>query len=143
MVQARRTGHGHGVEGGCLWPHVVPGICAPEGTCVHCPNTRSPLLLLPLLQSDHERAALIDHDVGCMIFVPLLTTASSSSSSSVAGAQVPAFKARVRYRAQGTVPSERYGRPKLSWKQAESLSLIRSFLAAHGVLPNASPSTRR
>ena len=77
-------------------------------------------------------------DAGSMSFVPSLKSSSPSSASS---AQVLSFEPRVRYRAQGTMPEKRY-RHKVTRTQSHGLFLLRPFLAAEGVLPAASASSR-
>lgn len=85
---------------------------------------------------------LSDIDCGGMSFVPLLNTAPSPSASSSAGVQPLAFTKKVRYKAQGRVPSKKYPGKKLTVSQRESLTLLRPFLAAHGQLPSANRSSQ-
>ena len=79
-------------------------------------------------------------DCGSMSFVPILKTTMSLSSSSTASTQAQGFQARVRYRAQGLKPEQRY-RHKVTRTQSRSHLLLHPFLAAQGILPAV--STRR
>ena len=80
--------------------------------------------------------ALRHVDGSRMSFVPTLTNASRLSTGSTTGAQAHRFEARVRYKAEGLRPEKRYG-SKVSRRQAASVLLLRPFLAAQGVLPDA------
>ena len=64
--------------------------------------------------------ALKEYDCGSMTFVPIFTGES--------------FQARVRYRAQGLRPEQRY-RGKATHSQVRNISLLRPFLAAEGIAP--------
>ena len=64
--------------------------------------------------------ALKRYDCGSMTFVPIFKGES--------------FQAKVRYRAQGLKPEQRY-RGKATHSQVRNISLLRPFLAAEGIVP--------
>jgi hypothetical protein len=86
-------------------------------------------------------ALLTRADCGSMTFVPILKSALSASSSSAATAHPQGFQARVRYRAEGLKPEQRYR--KATRTQSRGIWLLRPFLAAQGALPAATASSRR
>ena len=80
---------------------------------------------------------------GGMSFVPILTRVPSNNAS---GAQNFGLAGKVRYRAQGTVPQQRYPHraPRAdsgpTRGQLQGVFLLRPFVAAPGTLPGASAS---
>ena len=86
--------------------------------------------------------ALQQSECGGMSFVPILKVTPNSTSSAAGSVAVPIFLARVRYRAEGHKPGVRY-RQKVTRTQSRSDFLLRPFLAAQGVLPSTSASSRR
>jgi hypothetical protein len=85
--------------------------------------------------------AVEEEDCGGMSFTPVLSSASSSSSSGAALAPVQHFTNKVRYKPQGRVPDQRY-RNKATHSQRSSGLLSRPVQAARGVLPRPSGGHR-